>query len=172
MKNDELDKILDGALSSYSREEPRPGLENRVLSRIRAARERRRFEWLRWAIAIPALACFLLAVTFWSTRPSISKPAQPAQAIGQTGPIAKAAPIAPVRGKVKVKGRRARRMSLPKREEFPTPEPLTDEERELMAFVKLAPDKAREFALDSHTSDVQPLQIKEIHIDPLRASGE
>jgi uncharacterized membrane protein YidH (DUF202 family) len=73
MKSDELDKILDGPLSTYSREEPRPGLDSRVLNRIRTARERRSFGWLRWAMAIPAFACLLLAITFWSTRDSIPK---------------------------------------------------------------------------------------------------
>src|SRR5438067_12604789 len=98
MKSDELDKILDGALPSYSREEPRPGLDSRVFDRIREARERRRFGWSRWARAIPAVACVLLAITFWSTRDSIPKPSKPAPIISNTAPLP---PIA--RGAVQTK---------------------------------------------------------------------
>ena len=69
MGSDELDKILDSALASYSQEEPRPGLDARVLKRIRAAGEARSFAWWRWATAIPVFACLLfLAVTFWGKR--------------------------------------------------------------------------------------------------------
>ena len=35
-EGDERDRLLDEALSSYSAEEPRPGLEQRVLNRIHA----------------------------------------------------------------------------------------------------------------------------------------
>jgi hypothetical protein len=61
---DELDRLLDEALASYSSEEPRPGLERRVLKRVRAERAPRRFGWWRWAVAVPVLASLLaLAVT-------------------------------------------------------------------------------------------------------------
>src|SRR6266568_4065939 len=90
MGSDELDKILDSALSSYADEEPRPGLEGRVLNRIRASRDGHRFAWLRWPIAIPAFACFLvLALTLWTKRDSTPKPSKP------TPTIAKAAPVSP-----------------------------------------------------------------------------
>lgn len=51
MASDELDKILDSALASYSQEEPRPGLDRRILNRIRAEGETRRFPWLPWTVA-------------------------------------------------------------------------------------------------------------------------
>jgi len=173
MKSDELDKILDGALSSYSREEPRPGLHARVLDRIRSPQEGSRFGWLRWAVAIPAFACVLfLAVTFWSTRDSIPKSSHPARAIAQAGPVANAAPIVRARGKIKVHKRSARRMSLPKREKFPTPAPLTSEERALLAFVARLPKQAEEILINAKRRSAEPLQIEEIHIEPLESSGE
>src|SRR5580700_3486058 len=68
MSNDERDQIesrLDDALASYSRQEPRPGLERRVLDRIDAeAAPRTAFP--RWAWAIPAAACLLWAGILWT----------------------------------------------------------------------------------------------------------
>src|SRR6185436_4596715 len=91
--NGELDRILDEGLATYSSSEPRPGLEERVLSRLansaapkrglvpvwlrgsklkphrqeclyrNAATPKSQRSW-RWAIlALPAAACLLLAVS-------------------------------------------------------------------------------------------------------------
>jgi hypothetical protein len=169
MKSDELDRILDNALSNYSREEPRPGLDARVLNRIRAARERRRFSWLRWAAAIAAFACFLLAVTFWTTRYSVPKSRKPAPL------VAKAAPPSPIPAQAvqtTVGRRRLKHLRLPKREQFPTPAPLTTEERALLAFVVRSPKQAEKLFSGAKSSTSEPLEIKAIHIEPLQNGGE
>jgi hypothetical protein len=169
MRSDELDKILDGALSSYSREESRPGLEGRVLKRIRAAPEQHRFHWLRWAAAIPALACFLLAVTFWTTRNSIPKSRKPAPIVAKT---ASPSLIARQAVQTTVARRRPKHVRLPKRGEFPTPAPLTAEERALLAFVVRSPKQAEELLTDAKSRSSEPLEIKAIHIEPLQSGGE
>jgi hypothetical protein len=169
MKSNELDKILDGALSTYSREEPRPGLDSRVLDRIRAERERRRFRWFRWAVAIPAFACLLLAITFWTTRDSIPKSWKPAPIVAKTAP---ASPIAPQVFQTTVARRRLKHLRLPKREQFPTPAPLTAEERALLAFVVRSPKQAEELFSGAKSRTSEPLEIKAIHIEPLQSDGE
>jgi hypothetical protein len=169
MRSDELDKILDGALSSYSREESRPGLEGRVLKRIRAALEQHRFHWLRWAAAIPALVCFLLAVTFWTTRNSMPKPRKPAPIVAKT---ASPSLIARQAVQTTVARRRPKHVWLPKREQFPTPAPLTDEERALLAFIAHSPKQAQEVLADAKSRTAGPIHIKEISIEPLQDGGQ
>jgi hypothetical protein len=169
MRSDELDKILDDALSTYSREEPRPGLDGRILIRVHAVREQRRFHWLRWAAAIAAFACFALAVTFWTTRDSTPKSRQPVRVIATT---ASPSPIAPQAVQTSVARRRPKHVHLPKREQFPTPTPLTVEERTLLAFVVRSPKQAEELFSSAKSRASEPLQIEEIQIEPLRDSGE
>jgi hypothetical protein len=167
MGSDELDKILDSALASYSQEEPRQGLDDRIFNRIRAAGEARRFAWLRWAIAIPVFACILfLAVTFWSKRDSVPRASKRAPVIAKRAPVS---PVAPPAVQMAVSRRRIKR--LPKREQFPTPTPLTAEERSLLAFVARSPKQAQVLA-DARSRSAEPIQIKEIHIEPLPDRGE
>jgi hypothetical protein len=169
MTSKELDKILDDGLSSYSREEPRPGLEDRILNRVRAPRERRRFSWLRWAAAIPALACFLLAVTFWSTRDLKPKSRKPAPIISSKAPRPR---IGPRVIQTTLTRRRPKHVRLPKREEFPTPKPLTAGERALLAFVARSPKQVEKLFSAANSRASEPLEIKPIYIEPLQSGGE
>ena len=70
--NDELDKILEDGLASYSSGEPWPGLEDRVLSRVAAAGAARKRRIWRWMIvAVPAAACLLLGVSGLWRKPEV-----------------------------------------------------------------------------------------------------
>ena len=169
MRDDELDKLLDGALSAYSGEEPRPGLEVRVMNRVRGERHVHRFAWLTWAIAIPLLVC-VLAITLLLRTKRDSTPRVPRAA----PVIAKIIPAPPVRRTVipasVYKSGRKRVPLLPRREQFPTPTPLTDEERALLAVVAGAPS-AQEALVDREKDTFEPLQIAEIQIQPLQHAG-
>jgi hypothetical protein len=170
MRSEELDKILNDALSSYSREEPRPGLDDRVFDRIRTEGEHRSFEWLRWVVAIPAFACVLFsALMFLRTRDSLAKSWKPAPIISSAAPLRR---IGAGAVQTTVIRRRPKHVGLPKREQFPTPAPLTAEERALLAFAVRSPKQAEKFLADAHTHTTEPLQIKEIQIEPLQDSGE
>jgi hypothetical protein len=182
MGSDELDKILDRALASYSQEEPRPGLSGRVSNRIRTAGLGHRFSWLRWAMAIPAIASFLLLV-FWifdSSKPSRSTFRASTEIRGHaaTSPShdRKGAANMPQKHHARVAGSRPsvkpKRWGLPKREQFPTPTPLTAEERALLAFVAHSPQQAEKVLADARRRNAEPIQIQEIHIEPLRDSGQ
>jgi hypothetical protein len=69
-KQDELDSTLDAALANYAAVEPRAGLENRVLSNLRAERSPvpDRAGW-RWSVA-GALIAVALALAWRSGKPS------------------------------------------------------------------------------------------------------
>jgi len=165
---DELDRLLDEALASYSNEEPRPGLEQRVLGRVRAAGTSRRFAWLRWAVAIPVFSLLVLAITHRS------KP----QAASVDRNLASAKPpataVAPPAGLRRAAVRRARvrrpevaRSPLPKRAVFPLPAPLSPEERALVDLVTRFPDQARQVLVEASQRTSQPIEIPRIEIPPL-----
>ena len=61
--DDELNSIIDRALSSYSDVQPLAGLEERVLNRIRASESARRsFGPLRWALALSFILVLAAAI--------------------------------------------------------------------------------------------------------------
>jgi hypothetical protein len=181
MGSDELDKILDRALASYSQEEPRPGLSGRVSNRIGSA-EARRFVWLRWVMAIPAIASFLLLV-FWifdSSKPSRSTFRASTEIRGHAAAFPsrdrEGAVNIPQKHHARVSGSRPsvkpKRLGLPKPEQFPTPTPLTAEERVLLAFVSRSPKQAQKVLGDAKSRSAEPIQIQAIQIEPLQNSGE
>src|SRR5690242_15687415 len=123
MENDEL---LERALATYAGAEPRPGLEQRVIARVFSEPARPRFRWLRWAWAVPALAGAVVAVLSIPRTPAPPQAPRPPAAVV---PVASAAPV-PARPAI----HRRHRAAQPKPRLFPTPSPLTAEERLLVAF--------------------------------------
>jgi hypothetical protein len=153
----ELDRRLDAALAEYANVEPPAGMEQRILARVREPGVSRRVHWWRWvAVAVPALAC-LLAVFVYRDQPPVAPPS----------PVALSVPQAPalVRPVVK-RAARPRPVPLPKREVFPTPSPLSPQERALLQLVAQSPEKARELL-----APVEPKPIEPIVIEPLNNGG-
>lgn len=119
---DDLDLLLDSALSTYADPGPEAGLERRVLAALSTARDfddrkvagakmhRRR---LPWAIAIPVLACLILLWFFASTRivhaptkPRLAGPSEEATSESPSVPLDRPAPTIPQ--KVHPSGAKAR----------------------------------------------------------------
>ena len=190
---DELDLLLDSALSTYADPGPDSGLEHRVLAAIDVARhsgERPRVfaktrRWLPWAIAVPVAAGLLL---LWLSIPkSVHAPTstqqfaerhQPPENISSTAhpsqPLRKAVhpshhsaqamhPSAPAQV--------ARAMPLPKLDVFPTPAPLSAEERVLVTVADTGPPSEREALIESQEPPDAPLSIAALNIPPLAAPG-
>jgi hypothetical protein len=176
MKNDnrdELDNLIDGALSEYSSVEPMEGLEDRVLRRVHAAGTARRSPWL-WGVgvAIPAAAALLLLWVVWRPQPCSTNPA-PKLAVVKTPPAPLKPPQvspAPV-GRVMKPKRRPVTRPLPKEEFFPSPSPLTGEERALVAWVQRAPLEAQQAFADLRKRSEEPVVIEPIRIPPLQSDG-
>ena len=61
---------------------------------------------------------------------------------------------------------RARPAPLPRREVFPTPTPLTSEERALLALVAKSPELARELLTPTEPKPIEPIIIEPINIEP------
>jgi hypothetical protein len=168
MRNDERDNIeslLDNALASYSMQEPRPGLDRRVLHRIHSD-DAPRLVFPRWSWAIPAAACLLWAGIFWNRHAATPERVQVSH-------VAAARATAPPRPATPpMVDHPHKRQALPRLPQFPAPAPVTNEERALLAFVALAPKEAQEALIDTPQQSVEPIRIEEIKIQPLQSDGQ
>jgi hypothetical protein len=160
---DDLDRVLDTALASYSGREPWPGLEDRVVRRIRCARVRRP----RWWMALPAAAALVMVViAIWlggdrrMAPERIERPLEIAVSPKEPLPLRAPAPRAQ-------RPKRAARPAVPKRERFPTPAPLTTSELAVLSLVRRDPREAQELLAAARRPGIEPIIIEEIQIAPL-----
>ena len=183
---DGLDLLIDSALSTYADPGPDSGLEDRVLATLAAVRTAAppirggwRKRWLPWAVAIPIAAGLL----FLWLSPRRDKPlpaSEPQQACATTPPAIAphAGPSSEVRREVPHRHtarmprpaspvQTAQAAPLPKLDVFPTPQPLTAEERALVLVVTQTPLPAREALVEAQSLDAAPVRIAEIQIPPL-----
>jgi hypothetical protein len=185
-EKDDLDLLIDSALATYADPGPDSGLEDRVLVtlaavRTKTLRERRRWRtrWLPWAVAIPIAAGLLF---LWlSPRRDKPLPASERQEARSAPPKAIAPrinssnevrPHVPRRYVIRsvqptTPVQTAQAAPLPKLDVFPTPQPLTAEERALGVVVTETPLPAREALVEAQSLDAQPVRIAEIRIPPL-----
>ena len=156
-KPDDLDALLRAAMEDYI-PEPRAGIEQRVVYRVRA-RGRRLFWFPAYAVSCSVLA---LIVLFFVTRPArVGEPSVLKRAPELTVVVAPPVPEAPV-----LKRRQHRRVVEVK--PFPTPTPLTDEEKALQAFAATQTHDAQELLV---WGDEKPIEIPELQIPPLQSDG-
>lgn len=186
--SDELDILLDSALTTYADPGPDSGLDQRILTRIstEAAPAPRRPRLL-WAIALPAAACLLLV--FLSTpRPHHPSSGRTEQAqSSQRSPLI-AAPTgsrparrleAPQRSETPTRKTQSRPVTLaaklvpyPKLDVFPTPRPLSPAEQALAVFAARAPEPERVALIEAQKQTEEPLSIAAIHIPLLEPPEE
>lgn len=152
-----LDEWLDQALTQYGQVEPRPGLENRVLAAVRVERERGTTHGWRWQAALAGLAAILLIAggmhfVRWESghvQPPLAKvnPA-PSEQQGLRPSQAKTAKVEEAaNGKFHVRVPRSHSRpvieSVPVRaDQFPSPEPLSEQEKMLARYVQQFPREA------------------------------
>jgi hypothetical protein len=168
MKNEDQEKraehLAEAALKRYADCEMRPGFETRLLATIAAERERRRSRKLMWIwLPVGALAVIAIAITLLTTR-STRQPNAPLIAnhhrsanppvTTQPPPDRATAPQAIVTSRanrpratrnsteqVIVAHAIQRDTAAPKRPQFPTPAPLSEQERLLLAYVRRTPQQ-------------------------------
>jgi hypothetical protein len=130
----------------------------------------------RWAFAIPALACGLVLFAWLHTLPVQQPVVQlkvTQQKVAPARPAVTEAAIAPAR-QVPVEQKPssvAKRAPLPKLQQFPSPAPITKEERLLLTLIARSPEKAREILTEGQRPDSEPIRIEEIEIQPLQIDG-
>jgi len=148
----DLDRILDAALAKYASVEPREGVEERILANLRAADTRSAQRvWWNWAFAAVLAAAFMIAAAVvWQWNKASQPP------IGVYLPPVNVAPIAPrtanrdLSPPLQKKQHRTIRPRLqpeaaaanPKLEVFPSPLPLSEQEKILASYVAGYPEHA------------------------------
>jgi len=186
-EDDQFDRVLDAALATYGEPEDESALAGRVLARIAearivdrlAARPNRR--WLPWAIALPVAASLLLL--FFATQKSALAPAGTTKLshAPQAMPsiTARNIPAAPrSEAAVRIKSPRATEQTarpefavdstaLPKLNVFPTPRPLTPEERALARIAVRTPMPELQALAKASYDDPLTLSLAAVHIPPL-----
>ena len=184
-QSDELDGALDAALAKYAAVEPRGGLEGRILANLQAqpsAIDNR--SWQRWTFAAAALALvvFALALAWRSTRgraqieheKTATIPRQP-QPEPQHTDVSVVAPVATarvMRGHAPVRRRSPVVVaSMPKLDQFPSPQPLSDEERALARYAAHFPLEARVIAQAQEEYARESQQLMRISASEIRPSG-
>ncbi len=170
-----VDELLRASLRHYAGAEPRPGLEVRVLAGVRARQEaaRRRKAWA-WAVGIAAAAAMVTLLVFHLPhRQSNSLPVTAKAPANLSAPAA--AKIAPPAQPPMP--RRPRRPAAPSRvdtrpQQFPTPRPLSEQEKLLLVYAQSLQGSSAASAPDAdqdseHDLKIPPLSITAIKIEPL-----
>jgi hypothetical protein len=171
LENDRLDRELDAALAKYAAVEPRAGLEERVLASLRAEREHAAVRvWWRWpalglAAAVLVVAAISLMGKLGMGRPGMGRsgrstpaitahrPPTTGQGAKQPGtriatndvgiPIRPALPTVPKRpARHSARPPQAIVANGPRLDHFPSPRPLSDEEKLLVRYVREFPQDA------------------------------
>ena len=159
-KEKQTDRLLDSMLSQYSAVEPRPGLETRVLAQIAESRERRpgRLRWLVAGTGIAASAIAVVVVMLVLRVEQRHSPTLPQadsiqaqqqrrnSAAGQVAPTIRTARRrvavrhAVTAQKAEKKNRQFQSLAVSQRPAiFPTPAPLTEQERLMFSYVENTP---------------------------------
>jgi len=158
-ENDELGRELDAALAKYAAVEPREGLEERVLASLRAERARVPDRaWWQWSViaAVAAVLVVALALAWRSGKPSqptvanhssapMQAPKEPATQIvsnGEENGVRTSAPNPPRTIAAHHSLPAVIASAQPKLDQFPSPQPLSEQERILKNYVAKYPEQA------------------------------
>jgi hypothetical protein len=181
-ERDELDRILNRALSAYPAE-PMLGIEARIIRRVRNEghpTQRTAVAGSFWgrALGIGLTAAVVAVGVFLSRNSYVEKPAKPNQTIDERptnrgNAVVDAAPPAEVsrdmEGTIKASSQRS---ALPKLDVFPTPRSLTPQELALVKMAGAVPPKATARPEKTDTVQLEPIQIEALEIKPLFIGGD
>lgn len=173
-----LDDLLDASLKRYSSVEPRAGLEERVLAHLHANPQRA--PWLGWSWAARGAVAgvvFLAALLVFWQRSTPPAPAPAELARGSAPRVAPAvAPTAPsvvrtIRPTTPSTPPRAALTAAPRRESFPAPAPLSEQEELLLRFVAAAPGELLLAADNTRRGrpalEIEPLAVSDLVVEKL-----
>ncbi len=154
---DELDRLLDSALAKYSTVEPRSGLEERVLANLQAERKNdpSRVRW-QWGLAAVVAAVVVAALSFsWRLEttkdPSVaSHPAvQDSSSRIPEGQMARHDLNTDTPQRFEPAHRKTPHPQIapipaagPKLDQFPSPQPLSEQELALAKYASTFPEEA------------------------------
>lgn len=156
-----LDEMLDAMLSAYSAVEPRPGLETRIVANVKEESAKRTSRWRlgwMWTGAIATAAAVILLMTyFWRPQQRATVPQIATQAPQKTTPApelqrkvtALSATSHPKHARPTVSPTRVpNEVSVVRQEVFPSPSPLSEQEKLLLRYLSRTP--RQELIAQSH----------------------
>lgn len=181
-KNRFVDELLDSALLQHRAAQPRPGLEGRILERVRATAGEEIAAAKTWKLWIAAAATVAVVMMFAAIRVAnrshspTSQTSQASTAVpapASTGVLTANSGTAPKldNATAVVEPKQiAHRESNPSHRveahrwpsQFPTPAPLTPEQKALVQYVRDTPPQVLEASLLPHLSESQPTEIKPV----------
>lgn len=170
------DEILEAALQGYRSEAPRPGLEARILAHVEASEQARRAPSWAWALAATAAALAIGALAIYRPhRHPLPLPSTPQQMVSRSESPVKLAGVPQPSSASPVPARRARPGTVEQTRpaEFPTPAPLTEQEKLLLLYVKqqaTAVPAVRTDQPEGESLGVTRLSIAALEIKPLEGS--
>lgn len=181
-----VDQLLDSALLHHRAAQQRPGLEGRILERVRATAGEEIARGKAWKLWIAAAAT-VAVVTFVAIRvanrshspavetseavntvPSTSSKQTLAANAGATPKAVSTAPIVepkPIAHRNSTRSRRVEAHRWPS--QFPTPAPLTAEQKALVQYVRETPPQVLTASLFKQKSEDRPIEIRLLKIAPL-----
>ena len=166
-RTDGLDRLLDAALKQYAAVQPREGLEGRILAELRSqSAERASHGWWRWFTAAVAVAALAVIITM-TLRPHAKPQPRVAQHPSASLPAPK---LTATSRPTKAVQRPKRRLqaaadtqvakALPKLDQFPSPQPLSEQEKLLASYVTVYPKQAA-FLARLRTEELERERIEE-----------
>ena len=170
-----VDELLDASLRRYASAEPRPGLEDRVLAGVRSRQqsERRRTVWA-WAIGTAAAAAMVtLLVIYWPRQQPAPLPVIAKAPANLSAPkVAAVAPLVQPPMQHRSQRHATPRWVDTRPQQFPTPRPLSEQEKLLVAYVQALRGSAATPAANTKPDvepgqAIPPLSIAAIKIEPL-----
>jgi hypothetical protein len=176
---DQFDRELDAALVKFAAVEPRTGLEERILANLRAEQERAAAKaWWRWP-AVAALAAVILvtmSVAWWSgkVRNITTQHPPTTQTNERHGtPVANKNGSSPMRLHHAGSERRVKPhafghpaavvVAAPKLDQFPSPQPLSEQEKILARYVTKYPE---------HAALIAQARTEELRLDSAEEMGD
>jgi len=157
-KDQHLDEMLDSLLASYSNAEPRPGMETRILANLSARQKSRKlgFAWLWVSAGAAAVVVIMMAILFNHSTvlpksPVIAGPV-PAPKIKSTPAVSSVPLGASIKARVPTVQERVIETDV-RQEVFPSPSPLSEQEKLLLLYLRATP---RDAAVALSRSDEPP----------------
>ncbi len=169
---DQFDQELDDALATYANAPESEGLERRVLARVtqRTVRRGPILQWAAVALATVAAGCWL----FWSqplNPPARKQLVDNAISAAHKIEASKTVTLPPRHLAIALANTRKprrilKRLAEPKLPQFPTPFPMTAEERALLRLAR-GDQKLIAQGLTHLGGPVEPIQVTALEIKPL-----
>lgn len=166
----DLDRLLDTALAKYADATAREGMEDRILANLRAGQVESTRSWWHWGLAAAAVAAVALLASAVSLRSGKTHPVIANHPAVLT-PDASHPQFIPERqaesrettGHVRAVRRTARHLAHPraavadnpKLDQFPSPQPLSDEELALVRYARSFPKDATMIAQAQEEFDLE-----------------